>query len=203
MQSVYSRFTAMCSGCTPAKKKNTRRRDTRRRTHARGRPAHRPTAACVAWGRGGGARARRRTVAIGRVDVGFPLDQKFRQLNKPTRQRVVQRRAAAAVLPIIGVSTRLHEAGGNAEAGVRVVGRVALAGGDLVQATIKVCLCATCARSAEWDCIQWRDWLVAHGCGGGAPSATIWSTTSTSSSRIARIMPSVSNDIARWSSRRA
>ena len=101
---------------------------------------------------GGGARRRPegvRTVAVGRIHVGLLFQQKLDELNVATRERVVERRAAAAVLPIVGIGARLHEPRGDAHARILVIGRFALARGHLVQAAIQETLRATCATARE------------------------------------------------------
>ena len=48
-------------------------------------------------------------VAVGRVDVGLRRQQEASQLDVAARERVVQRRAAAAVLPVVGVGASIDE----------------------------------------------------------------------------------------------
>ena len=62
---------------------------------------------------------------------------------------MVQRRAAAAVLAIIGVGSRLNKFYRNMETPARLVGRFAVAGGDFVQAAIEEPLRAACATERE------------------------------------------------------
>ena len=50
-----------------------------------------------------------RTVAIRGVRVGLGFEEKLDELNVAARQRVVQRRAAAAVLPVVWIGAALDE----------------------------------------------------------------------------------------------
>ena len=62
----------------------------------------------------------------------------------------MERGAAAAVLAVVGVGSRLNKSCRNVES-LRLV-RFALAGGDLVQAAIEVPLGAACARRERGKC---------------------------------------------------
>ena len=111
-------------------------------------------------------------VAIGSVHVRLPPDEVFDQLNVPAGERVVQRRATAAVLAIVGVGAVVHQQLGNMEAcTLRRLGS-ALACCHLVQAAVEQVLAHTCTHAfldvGKWldgwhrDCaahvrVRWRD----------------------------------------------
>ena len=92
---------------------------------------------------------RRRTVSIRGVHIGLRRQQKLDQLNVAARQRVVQRRAATAVLPIVGVSAGLDESCGDLQARLLLLDGIALARGHLVQAAVEVSLGAPCGERRE------------------------------------------------------
>ena len=78
--------------------------------------------ACVA---AGVAAAAARAVAVRRVDVRLRFEEEFDELEVAAGERVVERRAAAAVLPVVRVGAALHEQLRNVQPRLLVGGRVA------------------------------------------------------------------------------
>ena len=125
MQSVYSRLTAMCSGWTPAR---AREREAFRGERLKGVHERAPLV----------------TVAVGRVDIGSRVQQELHKLQIAARQRVVERRAAAAVLAVVGVRSTLQQQLGNQEARLLVGDGVLISGGHLMESAVEIPLAHAC-----------------------------------------------------------
>lgn len=88
-------------------------------------------------------------VSVGGVDVGLAGHEVVDELNVATRERVVQRCAPAAMLPVVGVRALGHEDLGNDQPRLLAVCRLAVADGDLVQAAVELALRRTCQHGVE------------------------------------------------------
>lgn len=88
-------------------------------------------------------------VSVGGVDVGLAGHEVVDELNVATRERVVQRCAPAAMLPVVGERALGHEDLGNDQPRLLAVCRLAVADGDLVQAAVELALLGTCQHGVE------------------------------------------------------
>ena len=168
MQSVYSRLTAMWSGCTPVESlpwvtqvsqnpavrlKQSRSRapaDTSNVRHATGlrSPSYsrksrvqNSFAQCAHTQRAGKLKC---TETVRCIDVSAGVEQKLHKLNIASSERVVKRSATASMLPVVGICTTLEQPARNMQPRERVGRRISIPSCNLVQSTVKITLGHTC-----------------------------------------------------------
>ena len=110
---------------------------------------------------------RMHSVAVGGVHVRMRREQKLDQLNVSARERVVERRATTAVLPIVRVGAALDEARRDRQSSLLELFRITVARGHLMKAAVKKSLAAACAlETSDVSNILQENWARMSGhCG--------------------------------------
>eukprot|EP00962_Isochrysis_galbana_P058390 scaffold31476_cov121-Isochrysis_galbana.AAC.2 len=131
---------------------------------------------------------------VRRVDVGLGVQEEADQLNVPSGQGVVERRASAPVLPVVRVAAALDQPRRNVQPRAPVGLRVALSVGNLVQPAIKISLVDACRAAARGrkplnTGREWRAVMDLHSGERHSPSSSSFSTVSISRYRMAQMSP--------------